>query len=178
MNEVLTFTFLPVVFGTKVTPIERLLFSLPVQFDELDVYRSHATAECCFAALKDATRVIVEALHGLQPFEVDHHETTVLQANKVFRNQYDLRDNGLFQEVITKFDDIHHRCVESAKLNHPSGWLTMLPIGQNHFNLTVQKFRDALALCYKKPLLNLPPCCDGCGAPSSLDHALCCRKVA
>ena len=24
--------------------------------------------------------------------------------------------------------------------------------------------------------MNLPPCCDRCGAPSSLDHALCCRK--
>ena len=65
--------------------------------------------------------VIVEALHGLQPFEVDHHETTVFQAHKVFMNHCDLRDNGLFQEVITKFDDMHCRCVEHAKLNHLSG---------------------------------------------------------
>ena len=36
-----------------------------------------------------------------------------------------------------------------------------------------------MVLRYRKPLLNLPPCCaccDRCCAPSSLDHALCCRK--
>ena len=33
-----------------------------------------------------------------------------------------------------------------------------------------------MVLHYRKPLLNLPPCCDGYGAPSSLNHAICCRK--
>ena len=61
-------------------------------------------------------------------------------------------------------------------MNHLSSWLTVLPVGQNHFDLTAQEFSDALALRYRKLLLNLPPYCDGCGAPSSLDHALCCRK--
>ena len=46
----------------------------------------------------------------------------------------------------------------------------------NHFDLSAQEFRDALAIRYRKPLLNLPPKCDGCGAPSSLDHFLICRR--
>ena len=58
--------------------------------------------------------MIVEALYGLQPFEVDRHETTVLQAHKIFLNQCDLRNNGLLQGVITKFGDMHCRCVECA----------------------------------------------------------------
>ena len=36
--------------------------------------------------------------------------------------------------------------------------------------------RDALAVRYKNPLLGLPPTCDDCGAPSSLAHAVVCRK--
>ena len=52
----------------------------------------------------------------------------------------------------------------------------MLLVGQNHFDLTAQEFCDALALHYRKPLLNFPPCCDRCSAPSSPDHALCCGK--
>lgn len=92
--------------------------------------------------------MIVEALYGLQSFEVDCQETTVLQAHKVFMNQCDLKDNGLFQEVITKFDDMHHRCVGRAEINHLSGWLSVLPVGQNHFHLTTQEYNDALALCY------------------------------
>ena len=43
------------------------------------------------------------------------------------------------------------------------------------FGLTCQEFRDALALRCKKPLLSLPPYCDGCGAVFSVEHALDCR---
>lgn len=32
------------------------------------------------------------------------------------------------------------------------------------------------AVRYKKPLLSIPLHCDGCGAPSSLDHFLICKK--
>ena len=49
-------------------------------------------------------------------------------------------------------------------------------MSQDHFDLTAQEFRDTLALHYWKPLLNIPPNCDGCGSPFSLDHALICRK--
>lgn len=49
----------------------------------------------------------------------------------------------------------------------------MLPVDQNHLDLTAQEFRDALH--YRKPHLNLPPCCDRCGAPSSLDYSLSCK---
>ena len=63
----------------------------------------------------------------------------------------DLRVTGLFQEMITEFADRHHRCVEYTKMNHLSSWFTVLPVGQNHFDLTAQEFRDALALRYRKP---------------------------
>ena len=66
--------------------------------------------------------------------------------------------------------------MERAKLNDLSGWLTVLPMSQDHFDPTAQEFCDALALCYRKPLLNVPSNCDGCGSPFSLNHALICRK--
>ena len=61
-------------------------------------------------------------------------------------------------------------------MNDLSGWLTVLPMSQDHFDLTAQEFHDALALGYRKSLLNVPSCCDACSAPFSLDHALACRK--
>ena len=33
-----------------------------------------------------------------------------------------------------------------------------------------------MAIRYKKPLLNVPDICDGCGLPFTLEHALSCRK--
>ena len=38
------------------------------------------------------------------------------------------------------------------------------------------EFRDALVLQYNRPLLKLPANCDGCGAATSLEHALDCKK--
>ena len=51
----------------------------------------------------------------------------------------------------------------------------MVPINSHHFDLSLQEFRDALALLYKKTLLDLLPLCDGCGAPFTVEHALDCR---
>ena len=64
----------------------------------------------------------------------------MLQAHMDFVNKCDLRVKGLFHEVISKFDDMHRRCVEHAKINHLSSWLTVLPVGQNHFVLPAQEF--------------------------------------
>ena len=61
-------------------------------------------------------------------------------------------------------------------MNDLSGWLTVLPVSQDHFDLTAQEFHDALALHNLQPLLNVPSNYDGCGSPFSLDHALICRK--
>ena len=66
--------FLPAIIGTEVTPTEHLLFHYLYNDSGLGVYRLHTTVGCCLAALKDVTRVIIKALHGLQLFEVDCHE--------------------------------------------------------------------------------------------------------
>ena len=39
-----------------------------------------------------------------------------------------------------------------------------------------KEFRDALAFCYKKPLLCIPVNCDSCGASFDQSHALSCKK--
>jgi len=56
-----------------------------------------------------------------------------------------------------------------------SSWLSVIPLEGHHFDLSPQEFKDTLALHYKKPLLNLPPSCDGCGAFFTVEHALNCR---
>ena len=57
-----------------------------------------------------------------------------------------------------------------------SSWLTALPIAHHHFDLSATEFRDALTLRYNRPLLNMPSNCDGCGAATSLEHALDCKQ--
>ena len=62
-----------------------------------------------------------------------------------------------------------------AKEFNVSGWLSVLLLVKNQFDLSTQEFRDALTLRHRKPLLSLPGTCDGCGATFTVDHALDCR---
>ena len=59
---------------------------------------------------------------------------------------------------------------------HASGWLNVLPLAHHHFDLSAQEFRDALCLCYLRPLSLMPVCCDGCGEDFILTYALDCCK--
>ena len=57
-----------------------------------------------------------------------------------------------------------------------SSWITVLPLAKEHFDLSKYEFCDSLSLRYAKPLLDLPPDCDGCGLPFTVNHALDCKK--
>ena len=58
--------------------------SLPVRFGGLGVSRPQCYTEFAFFASRDATQVIVQALHGSRAFEADRHEETILRAHKDF----------------------------------------------------------------------------------------------
>ena len=75
----------------------------------------------------------------------------------------------LFSAIYSKLDPLHARALRKAKTNDLSGWLSVMPMERDNFDLTAQEFRDALAIRYKKPLLSITPFCDGCGSPCSLD---------
>ena len=87
LDDVLASTFLPAVFGREVTPHKHLLFLFQFVLVSLGFFVHNvllSLSEFAFSASRDATQVIVQALHGSRSFEVDHHEETVLCAHKDF----------------------------------------------------------------------------------------------
>ena len=81
----------------------------------------------------------------------------------------------LYQRIISEATDLKRRTLKKAR-DSLSAWLLVPPILKDNFDLTANEFRDGLALGYGKPLLQLPPKCDGCGADFTVTHALDCRK--
>ena len=73
------------------------------------------------------------------------------------------------------FDPFCQCAILRAKDQNISAWLSALPPVKNHFDLAAQKFRDALALRYRKSLIQMSKPCDGCGTEFSIEHALDCR---
>ena len=71
--------------------------------------------------------------------------------------------------------DSTHQCVlQRPKDNILSIWYLL--IGSSHLILVPRNFHDTPAIQYHKPLVNLPPKCDGCDALFSLAHFLICRR--
>ena len=96
----------------------------------------------------------------------------LFDARKEYTRLLDVEHTNLFNHICSQLDPIHHRALLRVKVNYLSVWLSALPTEKNNFDLTPQEFRDALAICYCKPLLNVSAFCDGCGVPSTLDHFL------
>ena len=163
-------------FGCEISSLEQRLFSLPVRLGGLGLDLPTVSANSLYAASRHATEVIVSAITVATPFEISVHDDLVFVAQRHYQKQLDAMQEALFSEVCLGFDPIHLRAVKRARANDLSVWLSVMPIEKNNCDLTAQEFRDALAVRYKKLLLCIPPHCDSCGAPSSLDHFLICRK--
>ena len=176
LTNVLLTSFLPALFGCEISSLEQKLFSLPVRFGGLGISVPTASAVDLYTASRHATQVIVSAIKQACSFQISVHDDMVFAARKAYQQLLDRAHNDSFSLISSSFDQTHQRVLQRAKDNDLAVWLSVTPVENNHFDLSAQEFRDALAIRYRKPLLNLPPKCDGCGAPSSLDHFLICRR--
>ena len=133
--------------------------------------------ETLYDASRSATHTIVDSIRNSLGFELDVHDDNVfISAHRNYLQTCDRLFTDLFSVICLKLDPLHAHALQRAKMNDLSGWLSVMPTERDNFDLTAQEFRDALAICYKKPLLSIRPFCDGCGSPSSLDYFLICKK--
>ena len=57
-----------------------------------------------------------------------------------------------------------------------SGWLTVLPLREEGYDLSATQFQDLLEIRYGRQPNSLSSNCDGCGAPFTLQHGLDCAN--
>ena len=149
-----------------------------MRFGGLGLSVPNASAVDLFTASQHATQVIIGAIKQACQFQISVHDDTVFSTQKAYQQLLECTHNDLFSVALSGFDSTHQCVLKRAKDNDLDVWFSVIPVESNNFDLSVQEFCDALAIRYQNPLLNLPPKCDGCGATSSLDHFLICRKVA
>ena len=83
--------------------------------------------------------------------------------------------NNLYSPILENSEPFQKRLLERNSLSI-SSWLTDIPSQRDHYNLTSVEFRDALCLRYSKPLLQMPPTCDGCRSDFTVTRSLDCKK--
>ena len=144
--------------------------SLPVRFGGLGVGLPTMSADSMYAASRHAASIIVEAIVDGCSFKPSLHEDLVLVVQRHYQKQLDVNCDTLFSDICSELDPIHRHALQRSHDNVLSAWLSVMPTKKDNFDVTAQEFCNALAIRYKKPLLSIPPQCDGCGAPSPLDH--------
>ena len=162
-------------FGVEVSAVERHLFVLPLRLGGLGICNPVSLVSHLFDSSVHGTEHLVKCIVGLEIFELDSHFDHVSSNKLHYRHQLNIIFDEEFGRLLALFDPMQQRAILRARDGNISSWLSVLPLARSQFDLSVQEFRDGLALHYRKPLLSLPFVCDGCGAPFSVDHAFDCH---
>ena len=136
-----------------------------------------ATASLSFSVSKEATTLLQEAIRsGDSPSVMDHefHCMTTLTAARTERESW---ETELLSSILDDMASDRRRTLKRIVDGDCSGWLTVLPLAAEGFDLSATQFRDQLALRYHHTPTGFPAICDGCGSDFTVQHALDCRKA-
>ena len=175
VEQALVNSFLPSLFGCSITQNERSFFTLPVRMGGLNIKDPTTTPSISYMASRNATTYLVNSLKADSEFESEAHNNCVYTSKLAYFDESQVRAQQVYDRIISEANDFHRRTLQRAR-DSLSAWLLVPPIVKDNFDLSANEFRDGLALRYGKPLLQIPPVCDGCGSAFTVTHALDCRK--
>ena len=168
--------FSPAVLGREILEYEHELFTLPAKKGGLAICDPVSTASTSYKVSKAATMVLQESIRTGEKVESAAHMQLCTEVLSVARKEKTDAQLELQSEVLARMPAAQHRTLSRIISGEASGWLTVLPLADEGYDLSATQFRDQLALRYHCPPPALPSACDGCGAPFSLQHGLNCAK--
>ena len=135
------------------------------------------SAKIAYITSRAGTRNIVDAIKGKAEFSLPDHNVLMSEAYGKHAHHLQQQDEVVLHSILanSEINAKTRRAIQRAVEGKTSG-LTALSIAHHHFDLPATEFCDAPALRYNRPILKMPANCDGCGAASSLEHALDCKK--
>ena len=151
------------------------LFSFPVHFSGLNIRNPTINAKALYNACTCVTQVLVHAIKGDRMFCLADHDNLVASVRFDWIKEQQILHNRKFFDIFENSNAVSHRSF-FRNYESLSAWLCADPLLRNDFHLSATKFWGALCLRYMKPLLQLPPYCNGCGSIFTTSHALDCQK--
>ena len=163
--------------GTKytITETESELFCRPACRAGIGILDPVKTAQSQFFKSKEATAHLIDAITKCSPLDLQKHEHAVRNAVKR-KDEEEQMDRDESIGLIDTFPAKTQRCIMRKLDFKCSGWLSITPTLENHFDMNPDEFRDSLALRYGRTPCKMPSLCDGDGEIFDVDHALNCAK--
>ena len=168
--------FTPSLLGREVLQCEHDLFSLPARKGGLAISDPTSTGIPSFLASRSATAVLQASISSGKAVCIIDHDYHCRSALKAARVQRETREKDLLAFVLTTMPSAQRRTLTRIIDGEASGWLTVMPLASEGFDLSATQFRDQLALRYHHTPASFPAKCDGCGDSFTIQHALDCKK--
>jgi len=162
--------FLPHLFGSPITETESKHFCTcqPSHMHHagiliLDpVKTAQSESHDQFFKSKEATAHLIDAITKCSPLDLQKHEHAVRNAIKR-KDKEEQMDRDESIGLIDTFPAKTQRCIMRKLDFKCSGWLSITPTLENHFDMNPDEFRDSLALRYGRTPCKMPSLCDGDG---------------
>ena len=168
--------FTPAVLGREVLEREHELFMLPVKVGGLALTDPMKSALSAFSISKEATSVLQEAIQTGEEVSMVEHTTKCRAAVRNAIKKEEEAHNQLSSRLLDELLAVQRRTLHGIEKGGASGWLTVLPLREEGYDMSATQFQDQRAIRYHHEPSGLPASCDGCGAPFSLQHGLDCAK--
>jgi hypothetical protein len=167
--------FLPALFGLESVPdtLKRLA-SLPVKKAGLALPDPTATAETNYHSSTVVCSHIIAAIRGTTTYRSADHLSVLKSGKAELRKRSVERSDKQMCAILLRLPKGESRIIRRGQ--ETGAWLSLLPSTVNGTELSAQEFRDAVSMRYGLAPPDLPHTCDGCDAPFTLQHALCCKK--
>ena len=175
LQQIIKNLFFPNLSGLEFDNKETDLLCRPTRHLGLGIHDPVKTASNQFTVSKIATSFLTQTIITGTSLDISLHKASLRNgANEKQILEKQLQTDTL--ALVESFDDSRKRSLV-RKLNQKcSAWLSVIPSKSNHFDLSPDEFRDAIALRYGRTPSNLPRLCDADSEEFDVNHALNCSK--
>jgi hypothetical protein len=176
VEKALRESFLPALFQIETIDDDfRRRLALSVKQGGLGIPNPVATADGNHEDSLRSTRMLTESLlEDPANFDVRKFKQECSQQRRKAAAARQEAGDSEFDSLIVGCSLAERRRINRTKST--GRWLTVTPADANGTTLSANEFRDSLMLRYGLRPHNLPERCDGCNAPFTVNHAMCCPK--
>lgn len=170
LDDLITYGFIPTLFGSAINETERQIFSLPTRWGGLGIHILANKAPHDYTASSCITEPLVSEIKqqgNVIPDQDNTCKITIVKTNQERRYEEKLKYLKLQLTPPSK------RALEIAAENGASNWLVTLPLADQGFVLNRSEFTDALNIRYHRQLKRIPDTCP-CGKVFNITHGLNC----
>ena len=170
--------FLPALLGgttpNTIPPDLRVLLSLPIKPAGVGVPNPTNSADDNHTTSSMCTAVLTNPLLDGIPLTITDYQKAIRDGRSV--DQASKRANATANLLSLTAPMTPFAACQTTHNTKTGAWISIQPTLINGLSLSKDKWRNAIRRRYGLELLELPKCYNNCGAESTIEHALACKK--